>query len=152
MKYLITTSALFQIFLFGTLTINAQELRVNTSYSRLDGGSSYPEKFEFYFTSGGWLNKTNLYNYTSENFPSSLEESSYDDNGYYYETYSPVSYIENNPLEWTNNYGGSSLRLYKIVYNKKFGEVLYIVEIIGRNQSNARTKYYLTELGKLTFK
>lgn len=38
MKYLITTSALFQIFLFGTLTINAQELRVNTSYSRLDGG------------------------------------------------------------------------------------------------------------------
>lgn len=152
MKYLLTKPFLIFIFFFGTFTVNSQELKVNTSYGKIEGSSAYPEKFEFYFTSGGWLNKTNLYNYSSENFPSSLEDSNYDDYGNYCEIYSPVSYIQNNPMEWTNNYAGSPLKLYKIVYNKKYGEILYIVEIIGRNQSNARTKYYLTDLGKINFK
>lgn len=138
------------IFYFSQISTIAQEIKIKTSYTKLEEGSVGPEEFEFNF-SDGWLLKKDLYNGYYDSYPSIIDDSFYDESGFYCITFSPVSYIKSNPLEWSNNYNGD-MRLYKIVYNESGGQVLYILEIKGRNKSNSRSKYYLTELGKKTFK
>ena len=138
------------IFYFSPISTIAQEIKIKTSYTKLEEGSVGPEEFEFNF-SDGWLLKKDLYNGYYDSYPAIIDDSFYDESGFYCITFSPVSYIKSNPLEWSNNYNGD-MRLYKIVYNERGGQVLYILEIKGRNKSNSRSKYYLTELGKKTFK
>lgn len=140
---------LLAFFLSPILTIG-QEITIKTYYTKTEEGSVGPDEFEFNF-SNDWLLKKDFYNGKSDSYPSIMDDSFYDDNGFYCITFSPVSYIKSHPLEWTNNYNGD-MRVYKIVYDQRGGQVLYILEIKGRNKSNSSSKYYLTELGKKTFK
>lgn len=91
------------------------------------------------------FNKVDNYDGTKSYGPSKIEQTNYDDNGYYFEVRSP-KYI-------LNDYGINEYRKYyhfshKILYNKRGGNVLYVYEI---DMDSDVGKFYFTEKGYKLF-
>lgn len=135
------------MFIFFNITIGqAQNIQIKTSYSKTEYGGVGPENFEFRFENE-WLYKKDLYSYKQDKYPAIIEDSLYDKEGNYCVVYSPIEYIKSHALEYLDNYRNDK-RMYKVVFDKRGGEVLYIMEMKLQQNAQSTTKYYITELGK----
>lgn len=126
----------------------SQNLTFITKHTK-ENGSSIQESNKFNF-SDGWLTKTDLNKYDSDVYPSSNDGGNFDNSGNYFLVYNAKNFMRNNPLDFSNKYP-NDIRLYKIVFDNKDGNVLYILEV-GKKNGREIEKYYITELGNQTFK
>lgn len=141
MKFLIS----FIVFTTCIVTLSAQsfETKFSKSYN-----SSYcnseTTNFSFY---GGILKKIDVLNSESEEFASKLENSNFDENGYYYEVWSPSWYLNNYGVQ---NYNKIPKRAYKLLFKSKGGNLLYIYEF-DLDEGSRSGRFYFTENGRELF-
>ncbi len=107
------------------------------------------EKFEFHFGNDK-ISKTDHYYNTTETVPSRRDDGQFDDAGNYVEYWTPKFYLEENG---SSDYYSIPKFYFRIAYDKKGGNLLYILEIpqAGNSLATERAKYYFTNLGYETF-
>ena len=138
MKTLIIFLTLF------TLNITAQNIETNFS-KNINGKFCGEEKFRFELGNGKLI-RTDLYYNTQEEYKAKRDDSTFDDFGNYIEYWSPKYYFD---LTDYDIYEAMKKNYYRIAYDKKGGNVLYILEIkqIGKSLDIDNAKYYFTQLG-----
>ena len=130
------------VFVTSSISLTAQSFE--TKYSRSYDSNYCASKnmnFSFY---GGTLKKTDVLISLTEEFASKLEKSNYDDKGYYYEIWSPSWYLNDYGVQ---NYNKLTKRAYKLLFNERGGNLLYIYEFDLESGSRSG-KFYFTEQGR----
>lgn len=122
---------------------NAFSQEFNTTYLR--GYSSTfcaNESFVFNFQSD-YLYKTDKYDSKKTTIPSRKDSSDYDDNGFYFELWSPKWYLNAYGID---EYQKINKYAYKLLFDKRGGNLLYIYE---SNPAVGATggKFYFTQMG-----
>jgi len=129
--------------LFALYICSAYTQEFNTKYLR--GYSSTfcaEESFDFSFQSD-YLFKTDNYDSKRTTVPSRRESYDYDNNGFYFELWSPKWYLNAYGIDEYNKINKFS---YKLLFDKRGGNLLYIYE---SNPAVGATggKFYFTQLG-----
>lgn len=127
----------------------SQNLNFTTKYLYVEYGGAGIQEYKFEFNDG-WLTKTDLSNYQHDNYPSYNDDAFYDKNGNYSMFFTPTQYAKINPLDFLKKCRDDT-RAYRITFDKKDGQVLYVKEL-RKWYNSEREKYYITELGKQLFK
>jgi len=129
--------------LFALCIISAYSQEFNTNYLRSKNSTFCAnESFMFNFKSD-YLYKTDNYDLKKTSVPSRKESYDYDENGFYYELWSPKWYLN---AYGVNEYGKIKKYSYKLLFDKRGGNLLYIFEVdAGVGMSGG--KFYFTELG-----
>lgn len=144
-----STARLFIVVVFFLLSsglINAQSY--TTVYTRSYNSSVCgAESFSFDFSSG-LVTRTDKYYSTKKMYPSSREETYFDEKGYFVEKWGASAYLNAwGSLNGMDTYG---LRLF---FDKKGGNLLCIFEIQSKSGGidYDGAKYYFTQLGYEAF-
>lgn len=133
------------LILVGFQFLNAQSFETN--YTKQYASSNCgEEKFQFLF-SNELLKRTDLYYNTSIGVPSRREHTDFDNSGFYYEIWSPTYYLE---LYGIDKYEKVYQFNYKVCFDKKGGDLLYIFES-DANSSVKTGKFYFTQKGHNIF-
>lgn len=136
MKKLITL-----IFVANSFFAFAQNFE--TKYTKNYGGSGCGgETLNFNF-SNDILTKTDNYYNSVDKIPSRRENTGFDDKGYFYELWTPTYYLERYGV---NEYSRIKKFSYRILFDRKGGNLLYIFEADAKSGVNSG-KFYFTELG-----
>ena len=141
MKYLTS----FIVLVTSIVSLSAQSFETKFS-RRYDSNYCNSERTNFSFY-GGILKKTDVIISLTEEFASRLERSNYEDNGYYYEIWSPSWYLNQFGVQ---EYNKINKRAYKILFNQRGGDLLYIYEFDLENGSRSG-KFFFTEKGREAF-
>lgn len=141
MKYLTS----FIVLVTSIVSLSAQSFETKFS-RRYDSNYCNSERTNFSFY-GGILKKTDVIISLTEEFASRLERSNYEDNGYYYEIWSPSWYLNQFGVQ---EYNKINKRAYKILFNQRGGDLLYIYEFDLENGSRSGN-FFFTEKGSEVF-
>lgn len=136
------------LILFGVYYSTAQSLNFSTKYIRVGNNGIEKEEYSFYF-GDGWIVKKDLSNNKSDNYPSFNDDSFYDKNSNYSMFFTPIQYANIDALDFLRKCQDDK-RSYRVVLDKRDGNVLYIKELIKRYNTETE-KYYISELGKPLF-
>lgn len=140
MKYLITL-----LFFSNSLFINSQNIHsFSTNYVTSHNNKTCTEEtVSFRFT------KQNLYKNTGkpEVIIALFDNSGYDEKGRYYEIWSPHSYLDMYGITEYNKI--RKKQVYKVLFDKKNGEVLYVFE--APMEDLKRSLVYYTNKGYEVF-
>lgn len=129
------------LLLAGCQFLNAQSFETNYT-KQYTSSNCGEEKFEFVF-SNNILKRTDLYYNSSIGVPSRKEHTDFDNSGFYYEIWSPSYYLEQYGID---EYQKVNQYNYKVCFDKKGGELLYIFES-DSNSSIKTGKFYFTQKG-----
>lgn len=127
--------------LFTTICINAQI--INIEYIKGSSNGKCVEENHKIIFSNNTYTRIDLYDSSNISGPSKISQTGYDDNGTYWEKWSPRFYLEENGIDEFR----SVYQYYiQVFYDKRGGDVIYIWE---RNIEikNDRGKYFLTSKG-----
>ena len=130
------------VFVICNVSLTAQSFETKLS-RRYDSNYCVSERVNFLFD-GGILKKTDVLISLTEEFASRLERSNYEDNGYYYEIWSPSWFLNNFGVQ---DYGKLTKRAYKLLFNERGGNLLYIYEFDIENGARSG-KFFFTEQGR----
>ena len=83
------------------------------------------------------------YTKSSEKIASKKESSNFDKTGYYYELWSPSWYLNSFGIE---EYNKISKKAYKLLFDQKGGDVLYVFEF-DTDLGTESGKFYFTQSG-----
>lgn len=134
--------------LFAMHYSTAQSLNFSTKYINVGDNGIANEEYSFYF-GNGWVIKTDLSNNKSDKYPSYNEDSFNDKDGNYSMFFTPNQYANIDAIDFLRKCQDDT-RAYRIVFDRKGGNVLYIKELRKR-YNTATEKYYISELGKQLF-
>lgn len=125
---------------------NVYSQTINTDYSR-EFSTTYCGEEEMRFTlSNNMMTKYDPYYSSSEKTPAKILKTGFNNDGYFYELYSPKYYLQAYGID---AYNRMNKRAYVIVYTKKGGETLYVYEFeISLGQDSG--KFFYTQKGKNT--
>lgn len=121
--------------------LNAQTFETNYTrgYKSTNCGAE-TLNFSFY---NDVLSKTDNYYNSTEKIPSRRESSEFDDKGNYYELWSPKFYLEDYGID---AYQRVKTLNYKLLFDRKGGNLLYIFEFDVQSGINTG-KFYFTNKG-----
>ncbi len=129
--------------LFNCIAIYSQNVEfVKTSYSKIEGGEMGKENFTFSLSNGTISINDLDYNTSEKYLYLELKNSGYDDEGHYFLYYSPAKSPSYSAYRSING-----LKAYKFYFDKKGGELLIIMELKKKGNSDPKVKRYFTEKG-----
>jgi hypothetical protein len=129
--------------LFNCIAIYSQNIEsAKTAYSKIEGGEMGEENFTFSLSNGTILIKDLDYNVSEKYYYLELKNSGYDDEGHYFLYFSPAKSPSYSAYRRTNG-----LKAYKFYFDKKGGELLMIMELKKKGNSDLKVKRYFTEKG-----
>jgi hypothetical protein len=129
--------------LFNSIAIYSQNIEfVKTSYSKIEGGEMRKENFTFSLSNGTISIDDLGYNVSEKYHYLILKNSGYDDEGHYFLYYSPAKSPSYSAYRRTNG-----LKAYKFYFDKKGGELLIIMELKKKGNSDPKVKRYFTKEG-----
>jgi hypothetical protein len=133
------------LILFTTICINAQT--INIEYIRGSYKGKCVEENHRVIFSNNTYTRIDLYDNSEISGPSQMIRTGYDDDGTYWETWSPLFYLERYGI---NEYHKVNQYTIQVFYEKRGGNVIYVVE---RNNEikNDSGKYLLTSIGAEKF-
>lgn len=126
-------------------SLSAQNFKTDYTKSYISKNCG-EEKFEFNFYDNV-VKRTDSYYNTSIKAPSRREHTDFDNNGNYYEIWQPVYYLEALGID---EYRKVHQLNYKICFDKKGGNLLYIFES-NINSGIETGKFYFTQQGRDIF-
>lgn len=137
---------MFFIFQNSSSQTNKYKLfSVVTTYSMLaENDNMGKEKLTFKFNNG-MITKIDPYYNTVETYPGALDETFFNSDGNFVETFTSREYITKYPLEAVNLV--EDMKAYKVVYDEKGGEILYVVEL-SKKRETITNKIFFTDRGK----
>ena len=125
------------ILAFNSITCFSQKF--DTYYTRAEKSTSCSEdKLSFHFT-GEKLLLTDWYHNTVTEYISKLDGNGFDINGFYYENYTQMFYLEEYGSLY---YDRIQKKTFRAVYDKKGGSLLYII-----SGDKYKIQLHLTYLG-----
>ena len=137
MKNIIILILFFANFFF----LNAQKF--DTKYTKSNKSSHCGnESFQFSFSSD-ILIKTNNYDKSTEKNASRKQSYDFDNNGYYYELWSPKWFLDSYGID---EYRKIQKKAYKLLFNQKEGDLLYIFEF-DTELGTESGRFYFTQAG-----
>jgi hypothetical protein len=126
-------------------SLSAQNFKTDYTKSYISKNCG-EEKFAFTFYNNTLFRTDSYYN-TSIKVPSKRQLTDFDNSGFYYEMWSPTFYLE---LYGINEYNKVPQFNYKVCFDKKGGDLLYIFESEA-NSGIDSGKFYFTEKGRNIF-
>lgn len=119
----------------------------NTTYTKNYSSNNCGKESFSFDISNSVMTRTDNYYRTTTKSPARMVQTDFDNSGYYYEMWLPTFYLEQYGID---EYRRVNALNYKICYDKKGGNLLYLFE------SNANTgiqsgKFYFTDLGREIF-
>ena len=129
--------------LFNAIVTYSQNIEfVKTSYLKIEGGEMVKENLTFSLSNGTIFIKDLDYNVSEKYHYLELKNSGYDDEGHYFLYYSPTISPSNSAYSRING-----LKAYKFYFDKKGGNLLMIMELKKKGNSDPKVKRYFTEKG-----
>ncbi len=129
------------VLLSSHFLINAQTYE--TIYSKaVNSTKCGKETFSFEFRNE-ILVKTDKYYNSQEKIPSKIESTGFDNSGHFYEHWGYIFYLNKYGI---TEYNQVSKKSYRLVFDGKGGELLYIWESLPNNNTD-NDKLYFTQKG-----
>lgn len=132
------------VLLLYITTIKSQTFYVDYLYNS-SSGNCIEEKHQIQFKNDRYY-RIDLYDNSKIWTPSRISSSGYTQHDMYYEIWSPKFYLD---LVGVNEFRRVYQYLIKLIYDKRGGKVLYVIEI--DMEDNNSKKYFITQLGKKYF-
>lgn len=133
------------LILFATISLNAQTINIEYIKSS-SNGKCIMEKHKITFRNDTYT-RIDLYDNSKISGPSKRIRTGYDDDGTYWETWSPKFYLENYGI---NEYRKVYQYTIQVFYDKRGGNAIYVFERDNEIR-NDKGKYLLTSIGAEKF-
>jgi len=127
--------------LFTVICVNAQT--INIEYIKGSSNGKCVEENHTIIFSNNTYTRIDLYDNSRISGPSKIARTGYDDNGTYWEIWSPKFYLEDYGIDEFRKVYQYTIQVF---YEKRGGNAIYVFE---RNNEikNDRGKYFLTSIG-----